>query len=69
MLLLSSRHPSVSRENGGDTSLGKNYGEPGSPNSQNPSLGFTNEIQRNASNTIDISSAAGAAVDTGDGVV
>ena len=30
------------------------------PNPQNPPLGFTNEIQRNASNTFGISSAAGA---------
>ena len=29
-------------------------------NRQNPSLGFTNEIQRNASNTFGIRSAAGA---------
>ena len=37
---------------GGDTSLGKNYGDPGLPNHHNLPLGFTNEIQRNASNTI-----------------
>ena len=30
------------------------------PNRQNPPLGFTNETQRNASNTFGISSAAGA---------
>ena len=30
------------------------------PNRQNPPLGSANEIQRNASNTFDISSAAGA---------
>ena len=45
---------------GSDTSLRKNYGDPGLPNHQNPPLGFTNEIQRNASNTFGISSAAGA---------
>ena len=32
------------------------------PNRQNPPLGFTNDIQRNASNTFFISSAAGAVV-------
>ena len=32
------------------------------PNRQNPPLGFTNDIQRNASNTFGISSAAGAVV-------
>ena len=32
----------------------------GLPNHQNPPLGFTNAIQRNASNTVGISSAAGA---------
>ena len=40
--------------------LGKNYGKPGLPNRQNPPLDFTSEIQRNASNTFGISSAAGA---------
>ena len=59
------RHTSVSRDNGvcrvgGDTSLGNNYGDPGLPNCENPPLGFTSEIQRNASNTFGISSAAGA---------
>ena len=43
-----------------NTSLGKNYGDPGLPNHQNPPLSFTNEIQRNVSNTFGISSAAGA---------
>ena len=38
--------------------MGKNYGDSGLPNGQNPPLGFTNEIQRNASNTFGISSAA-----------
>ena len=37
--------------------LGKNYGDPGLPNRHNPPLGFTNEIQRNASYTFGISSA------------
>ena len=41
-------------------SLGRNYGDPRLPNHQNPPLGFTNEIKRNASNTFGISSAAGA---------
>ena len=48
---------------GGDTCLGKNEGDLGVPNRQNPPLGFTNEIQRNASNTFGISSAAGAVDD------
>ena len=34
--------------------------DPGLPNHHNPPLDFTNEIQRNASNTFGISSAAGA---------
>ena len=33
------------------------------PNRQNPPLGFTNDIQRNASNTFGISSAAEAVGD------
>ena len=33
------------------------------PNRQNPPIGFTNETQRNASNTFGISSAAGAVDD------
>ena len=33
------------------------------PNLQNPPIGFTNETQRNASNTFGISSAAGAVDD------
>ena len=41
-------------------SRGKNYEDPGLPNRQNPPLGFTSEIERNASNTFGISSAAGA---------
>ena len=43
---------------------GNNYGDPapGLPNHHNPPLGFTNEIQKNASNTFGISSAE-AAVD------
>ena len=50
----------ISGGNGGDTSLGKNYGDPGLPSRQNPALGFTNDINRNANNTFGISSAAGA---------
>ena len=38
--------------------MGKNYGDPGLSNHQNLPLGFTNEIQRNASNTFGISYAA-----------
>ena len=40
--------------------MGKNYGDYGLPNGQNLPLGLTNEIQRNASNRVGISSAAGA---------
>ena len=39
--------------------MGKNYGDPGLPNHQNTRPGFTNENQRNTSNTFGISSAAG----------
>ena len=42
------------------TTLGKKCGYHGLSNRQNPSLGFTNGIQRNATNTFGISSAAGA---------
>ena len=42
--------------------MGKNYGDPGLPNRQNPPLGFTNEMQMNASNAFGITSAVGAVV-------
>ena len=45
---------------GGDTRLGKNCGDTGLPNRQNPPIGFTNEIHRNASITFGIIFAAGA---------
>ena len=44
---------------GGDTRLGRNCGDTGLPNRQNPPLGFNNGIQRNASIIFGISSATG----------
>ena len=45
---------------GGDTRLGNNCGDTGLPNRQNPPIGFTNEIQRNANIIFGISSSAWA---------